>query len=357
MPSANPSLLSGIIAAVLVIAVALFIVTGISPALLSGWLSLLLVAIVPTQIVYGALWNNARPQIITRLSQPWCGLMQLAISVIIGIPVAAFALWVPGGGSPNPFANMFLILSVPVTFWLVAVWQGWPCSLLFKNKGLLGIATLLLAYALTYLLFRTLFDFGFASGAPFYQSALDPHGLLLAWYPLTAALAALTFMLMGILLDFWPASALAQRLPITGRQPLWALVVSLGVAVCTALLWLLFINVLQMDIVMFMVRICVCTIFGIFILLVIMQGVPSLSLPQPLRGLALIAIAVASGQLAFWGYGYLGRLTFGLATGAPGYALELWMASGMLSVTFPAMVLFAQYFAFWPMKKGAREFK
>lgn len=40
---------------------------------------------------------------------------------------------------------------------------------------------------------------------------------------------------------------------------------------------------------------------------------------------------------------------FALPSGGPAYDLELWLASSMLAVTFPALVAFANYFQFWPL--------
>lgn len=339
----------GLLAAALVTTLSLCATVTMSPATLSGWASLVLVAMVPTQVVSGLLWKNGYPRTSALLPQPARGLLQLAMTIAIGACVAFTVLHTLGGGAPTPFAIMFLILSVPVTFCLVAVWGAWPLRCFVRNEGLLGLALLAAAYAVTYLLFRTLFSFSFASQAPFYRSALDPHGAFAAWYPLAAALDALVFMLIGVLFDFWPVAALARRFPLMGGQPAAGIAVSIGVATCAALLWHGFVDLLAMDVVMFMTRICVCTIFGIFVVLVMLEGLPALQVPQPLRGVLLTAVAVATGQAAFVLYGLVAERTFHLLPGAPAYALELWLASSMLSVTFPAMVLFAQYFQFWPL--------
>ena len=41
----------------------------------------------------------------------------------------------------------------------------------------------------------------------------------------------------------------------------------------------------------------------------------------------------------------------GLAGGKPNYDLELWLASAMLAITFPFMVVFADFFDFWPLAR------
>jgi hypothetical protein len=44
-----------------------------------------------------------------------------------------------------------------------------------------------------------------------------------------------------------------------------------------------------------------------------------------------------------------------LASGAPAYELELWLASAMLAVTFPLIVLATDFLAFWPLRRGRAE--
>lgn len=38
-----------------------------------------------------------------------------------------------------------------------------------------------------------------------------------------------------------------------------------------------------------------------------------------------------------------------MASGAPGYDLELWLATAMLSVTFPILVAYGDGFGFWSL--------
>lgn len=112
----------------------------------------------------------------------------------------------------------------------------------------------------------------------------------------------------------------------------------------------LLIGIGEMDLIVFMTRVCVPEIFGIFIILVMPEGAPDLKLAQPWRGLVLTAIASGLSVLMFALYRAVAIARFNLPAGPPSYALELWLAPSMLGVTFPAMVTLGAYFQFWPLR-------
>lgn len=353
MPSDRP-LFNGIAATLGVLAFALLVSTSVSPQWLGGWGSLFLNAMVPAQVVISLLWGCSYPKWAASLPQPLRGLVFTAMTVGVGLIIGGVSLFAVGGGvmPPTPFVIMFLILAVPVTIWLVVPLQTWPLSLIFKEPGSLGIAVVATAYAITYLLYRVLFNFGFAMDAPFYLAALDPGGALMAWIPLVASLASLVVILILVLLDFWPVTALARRYPILLKQPFFGLACGMLITIVAGLAGWLFIGIGGMDLIVFMTRVCVPEIFGIFIILVMLEGVPHLKLVQPWRGLVLTVIASGLSVLMFALYRAVAIARFGLAAGQPDHALELWLASSMLGVTFPAMVTFGAYFQFWPYRAG-----
>lgn len=254
---------------------------------------------------------------------------------------------------PTPFVFMFLILAVPVTIWLVVPLQAWPLSLVFRKPGPLGMAVVASVYAITYLIYRLLFNFGFAMDAPFYLAALDPGGALMAWIPLVSTLASLVVILMLVLLDFWPVTALARRYPILLKQPFFGLASGMLVVIVAGLAGWLFTGIGEMDLIVFMTRVCVPEIFGIFILLVMLEGAPCLKLVQPWRGVVLTVIASGLSVLMFALYRTVAIARLNLPAGQPDHALELWLAPSMLGVTFPAMVTFGTYFQFWPLRAGS----
>jgi hypothetical protein len=41
-------------------------------------------------------------------------------------------------------------------------------------------------------------------------------------------------------------------------------------------------------------------------------------------------------------------------SGPPGYTFEIWLASALLAVTFPFLIIFADLFDFWPLRRATR---
>lgn len=350
----------GVLATFLVVALSLLISVSMAPMTMIAWVTLLLVAMVPPQIVLTLALQGQHPASLARLPQPWRGVAFCILTAIIGLPIAAVANATLGGGltPPTPFVNMFLILGVCVTLGLVAPFQCWPFSVIFPNRPLLmGVSILAGAYAISTLLFNTLFNFDFLQGAPFYRADLDPHGLFMAWIPLIFALTCFVVILCLVLLDFWPVAALPPLIPAVGKQPLFGIVSAIFIALVASVIWALFVGSLHMDMVVFLVRVIISLIFGIFILLIMMEGAQFVTIPQPVRGGVLILVAVVLSIASFALYKFACQNAFGLPSGPPSYDRELWLASAMLAVTFPMMVAYANFFQFWPFRFAAGEGK
>ena len=343
----------GFLATLLVAGSALLLCYTLPPAFLSGWATLFLVALVPSQMILSLVWGGAYPGALARLPQPWRGLGFSLLTALCGGVIGTLAWQTVGGGQaePTPFVIMYLIFTVPVAMTLIIPFQTWPLRLLGNHPLALGAALLVATYGGGYLLFRALFDFAFLADAPFYRAALDPHGAFMAWQPLVLSIAAVVPMLVLVLLDFWPLTALSQRLPVLGRQPWLGLTAGGLIAAGAALLWWLFVSRGGMDLVAFLTNICVATNFGLFTVLVLFETLPALALPQPWRGLQLTGGGVALAAILFFFY-RLAAVNLGLGNGQPPYERELWLASAMLAVTFPAMVAFASYFGFWPLRRA-----
>lgn len=346
------SLRRGVIATAGAVLASLFICLLVSPAWLTGWGTVILVAMVPAQIVISLVWQANYPVSLAKLPQPARGLAFTLLNALVGAAVAYLAWQTAGGGMdvPTPFLIMYLIFAVAVMLILVVPLQCWPFAPAIRHPGLMVGALLIAAYALAYGLFRGLFDFGFLAEAPFYRPELDPHGLFMAWIPLVFAIAMLVPVLGLVLFDFWPVTALAARAPALARQPLFGLLALALVVAVAGGLWAAFVGQ-GMDLVLFMVRICVSVNFGCFILLVMFEGVPALKLPQPWRGLLLNGLAVGLAVAMLQLYEFVAQGRFALASGGPAYPLELWLASAMLAVTFPLMVVIGSYFQFWPLRE------
>lgn len=343
--NALQSLRRGVIATAGAVLASLFFCLQVSPEWLTGWGTVILVAMVPAQIVISLVWQSSYPKRLAALPQPWRGFAFTGFNGLVGAAVAYLAWQTVGGGMavPTPFLIMYLIFSVAVMLVLVVPLQCWPFAPTIRHPGLMGGILLVAAYVLAYGLFRFLFDFGFLADAPFYRAELDPQGLFMAWIPLVFAIALLVPVLGLVLFDFWPLSALAGKFYLLGRQPVFGLFALLLIVAVAGGLWVSFVGQ-GMDLVLFMVRICVTVNFGYFILLVMFDGVPTLTLPQPWRGLLLNGAAVGLAVVMLKLYETIALRHFALSSGGPTYPLELWLASAMLAVTFPLMVVIGSYF-------------
>ncbi|UCV27059.1 hypothetical protein [Ferribacterium limneticum] len=351
----NP-IFKGLTATCLVVTLSLAFCLAIPPEWLMGWGTLIPVAMVPAQIVISLFWGCGYPRQCAQLSQPWKGIAYLLATLLAGSLVAWVAWQTIGGGisPPLPFVNMYLIFSVAATLWLVVVFQGWPFNRLCSNSGLAGVLLWLWAYLLAYGLFRSLFDFSFLKEAPVYVAALDPGGVFMAWLPLIFSITSVMVLLTFVLFDFWPIQTLAGRFPIFGRQPYFAIFSGIFIVTITSGIWNFFVGTLGMDLVRFLVKVSVSGVFGIFVVLVMLDGLPSINYRQPWRGILLSGIATVLAIAGFNLYEFLALSYFALPAGQPGYVLELWIASAMLAITFPAMVGFAKYFDGWPLFRNEK---
>ncbi len=297
------------------------------------------------------------PPPAARLEQPVKGLYLLALTALCGIVVAGWVRkMVPGFFPfPGPVQNHFIILTVVTTLWLVVVWQCWPCAAIKKHPAFVGIGTLLLAYAVNWLVFRGFWNFGVMAQAPFYVASADPQGLFSFDLSMAFAVTTVGVILAMVLLDMWPLGSLAARVPALGKQPVGGVAMSVLVLVLSWVIYQVFVGVLGMDPTQFLVRVSVSWIFGEFIVLLMMQTAPFQTLRQPLKGLLLVAssavLAVVMFQLYSW---FAAVITGGLPRGpAAGYVFELWIASAMLGVTFPVLVLYSSFLEFWPLSEPA----
>ena len=342
--------LLGLAALALVLVVSFGVMACFQADVLNSWVAFLAMTIIPTQIVCGLVWHCEHPAPFTRLPQPLRGLAFLLLCVAVGALVAFLSFRFVGGGiaPPTPPLVMFTILSIVVTFWFVVVWGAWPISALPIPPTLSGLLGVGFCYLIAYGLFELLFDFSFLQGAPFYSEAIDPHGLFVAWQPLVFGVTSVAAITFAVLWDFWPVSLLRKP-----GGPAFSLLASLYVLAVASTAVYCGTVVLQMDLVRFLVTVPVPFIFGFFIVLSLMQKFPFAGLSQPLGGLLSSMAAVAASAAMSWLYVSAAPIITGetLASGAPTYQLELWLASAMLSVTFPLIVFLADLLGFWPLRK------
>ena len=204
----------GILATVIVFFIAFGIIIWFKTETFLTWAGYLAMTLIPSSIILGMVWETNYPPPGGKTGTALKGLYILLINFLMGALVAAWSLKTIGGfvTPPTPFLVFFTIMSVIMTFWCVVVWQCWPAAgIKGDHPAFVGFITLVISYALAWILFKTLFNFGFAKGAPFYSAALDRGGLFMGWAVLAFFLTCLAVILAWVELDFWPLSLFHRR--------------------------------------------------------------------------------------------------------------------------------------------------
>jgi hypothetical protein len=344
----QPSL--GILATAIVIAISLGLISLFSFEVFSGWLSIGLMCLIPAQICVAVLWQTKHPGWAANHRQPVKGILLILVTLMVGAIVVPVYHRAAGGGlGPSPMLVQCVIVSVVVMFWLAIMWGGWPFNAIMKSPVAAGLATIAISYGINLLLFRFLFNYEFMKDAPVYVASLDPHGLFNAWNVLVFYVTSLSMMFLTLHFDLWPLT----KWPAVMKQPvlgfLWtSIVLALG-----ATTYLIGTRSLKMDVVIFLVRIPIPFIFGTIVVLNMLQNSLFAKLSQPAKGFANALSAMLIGTVLALLYSRLtGPVTGALSSGAPAYQSEIWLASALLSVTFPFLIFHAEFLGFWPLKSN-----
>ncbi len=344
----------GVLATVIVVFLSLAVILWFDVQAFGTWVSFIAMASIPAGVIMSLVWQNNYPAPAATLQQPMKGIYLLFFSFLIALIVASWSLRLVGGflRPPTPFVIMFIITSVITTIWMVTIWQCWPMTMLGKHPAWVGLGTLVLAYVVSWIIFRNFYDFSSMKGAPFYAANLDPHGLFNAWAFLAYWVAFVCINLFLVEFDFWPLTAMAKAAPVLGKQPIFGIIGTVLTAVVTYVVFYFFVVYTGMDVVRFMVKVMIATIFGQFIMLMMFQTSPFQTIGQPLKGFLLLLVTVLVGQIMIYVYQLFSILIAGgLHSGPPTYDLELWLASALLAVTFPLMVIYSNFFGYWPLSE------
>ena len=341
--------LLGIVATAIVVAVSLAFVALFDFASFAGEVSFVLLCMIPAQIVIAVIWGARLPFGTAVPRQPVHGLTLMAINVVAGALIAPIVLRLAGEGisPPGPIPSHFAIIVVPTTFWLAIMMGGWPFTATIKNRGAAGLALLVASYAITAIVFRVFFNYDFLKDAPVYLASA-PHGLYNAVTVLVFYVTCLAAMFLVLCFDLWPLT----RWPAAMAQPrlgiLWTLLALGGGAAAM----FVGVGIMGVDPMIFLTRVTAPFIFGTIIVLNMLQGSLFARAAQPLKGLLNAALAIAAGAGLAWVYRQLAPVVTGpLASGPPGYDLEVWLANALLSVTFPFLIFFAVFFGYWPIAR------
>jgi len=346
--------LLGILATTLIMVISLGFIALFDFPSFSGWIATFLLCLIPMEIVMGVTWGMKQPRFAAERSQPVRGILFSLIALVAGA-IVALAHWTGVGTSVNPPTPIFtqcMIASVVIMFWMAIIMGGWPFTGLIKNPIGVGVAMMVGCYVINYILFRIFFNYDFLKGAPVYVPAQDPHGLFSGWACCVFYVTAITPLFMFLCFDLWPFT----KFPSLMKQPTLGIVWTLVSLVMGGAAMYIGVNGMGIDQVAFMVSVPIPVIFGVIFVLNMLQGSLFAKFTQPLKGVLNLGSAIILGNLFAFIYRSLaGSVTGKLNVGPPSYESEIWLASALLSVTFPFLVAYADFFTMWPLQRAKAE--
>jgi len=343
----------GIVATVLIMAVSLGVISLFDFPTFGSWVIFVMAAMIPMEIVIGVTWG-ANPGFVSARSQPMKGILLVLVNIAVGVVVGGICHAVVGGSiaPPVPILVLFGIVSVVVTFWLAIMFGGWPFTSMIKNPVGAGLLMLAAVYVLNCVLFRIFFDFSFMSGAPWYKASIDPHGMFNGINAQVFYVTSLTFLFLMLHFDLWPftSSPAVMKQPVLGI--VWT-VVALGLGSAS---YYVGVNTMGMDPMVFLLAGPIPFIFGTIVVLNMLHNSLFAKFAQPLKGVLNTIAAVIIGVLLAKLYGVLAPTVTGvLKSGPPTNDFEVWLATALLGITFPFLILFAEFFKMWPLAKAKPE--
>jgi hypothetical protein len=308
-------------------------------------------------VIVALVWAGNYPAPAASLAQPLKGMYLLFLSMVVGAIVAGWSIKTVGGFAtpPTPPLIFFTIMSVIMTVWAVVVWGCWPAAGIKGNHpAFVGLGTLIVGYALAFILWKTCFNFDFMKGAPFYAAVMPPSGAFNAFSSLAFFLTCLAVILAWVELDFWPLSLIPPKAPAFAKQPIWGIVVSIVVCIIAYIIKMIFVDKMGMDVFQYSLKVPICIIFGEFIMLMLFQTWPVQTVAQPMKGIVLIVINIILALVMYQLYRYFMLCVAGPLPGGPipppnTYVQELWIATALLGFTFPVITAYTGFFNFWPL--------
>ena len=341
---------AGILATTLIIALSLGFISLFNFEMFTGWVSYGLMSLIPISIMVGVIWGPTPPAFIAKLKQPAKGLCLLGIT-LFGAVIAGSLMFSTIGGGLTPLAPMlihFTIITIGTMFWLTIIMGGWPILPGIKNPILAGLAILVLAYVISAAFFKLFYSYEFMVGAPIYVASLDPQGLFNGWNATVFYVTFITLMFVLLHLDLWPLT----KSPALMQQPVLGIVFTTITLCLSLLVFYLAISIFKLNAVTFMATALIPFVFGSIIVLNMLQDSLFSKMNQPVKGLLKSGLALIVGLVLAKIFMALAPLTTREVTpGPPMFESEVWLASALLSVTFPFLVIFADYFQFGGLLK------
>jgi hypothetical protein len=337
----------GVLSSVIIMAIALAFVSLFDFPMFAGWVSFAMLGLIPMQVVTVVLWG-ANPAFASGMRQPLKGVALTLLTVVATVVISPIVFMTVGEGMspPGPIPSHYVVIVVPTTFWLAIMMGGWPFNKMTSSPVVSGLALLVAAYVVTYVVFVIFFNYDFLQGAPvFLQSA--PMGMFNAVSALVFYVTALAVMFLVLCFDLWPLTLFpgVTKQPVLGL--VWTLIALAGAALAMSI-------ASGADPMAFLTQVTVPFIFGSIIVLNMLQNTPFGRMAQPLKGVLNTVAAAAIGLFLANLYLALLPLVSGpLPSGPPGYEREIWLANALLGVTFPFLIYHAAFFGYWPLARSA----
>ena len=279
------------------------------------------------------------------------GVLLTLVTVIAGICVSVVYLSVAGGNitPPTPMLAQCTIVSVVVTFWASIMFGGgWPFHCMDQKSGRSGNRASGRVLRRELRLVRIFFNYEFMKDAPVYVAS-------------SIHMACSTHGCAGVLCygagrdvsdaapDLWPLT----RSPGLMKQPVLGLVWTLIALILAASSFCLGNQRSRNGCGEFLVSVPIPFIFGTIIVLNMLQGSMFAKWKQPMKGFLSAAAAALIGTGLAWFYEAVAAIVTGrLRPGPPSYDFEIWLASALLAVTFPFLIIASAFFDFWPIKRA-----
>lgn len=347
----------GLFGVVVTLWVALLITASFGIEQYLGAFTLFIMSLVAIEVVMGLGWGGKYPD-TEGWTQPRVGMFLMLFMGLLGTLAYLTVLHVLSAGVPQPYTNVYSIVTVITMFFLVIAFGMWP----FHNMSLpaKGLLTWVLGYVIAFFVLK-LFNFSLLSyptgvspspipAVPFYAAGgplapfagLAPAGPF-AWETAIAFYFWMVlFLFVFVMLGMWPF----YKFPTLMKQPALGITLAIACAVLAYIAHLIGIVALGIEPLKWLLT-GVCYLFGILVFLTMFQMWPGRVLKPPALGFLNLALAIAVGIIAYYGIGAFCAARFGKAFAYPNNIFS--MANVMLGLTFPAWAAYTAFWDFWPL--------
>ena len=324
----------------------------------NGIVGLWAMSMVPILAVMGMVWGGQYPP-FEKTHQAWRGLALTAFMFAIGTLACFVLLNFSAAGVVQPFVTVYLIVSIVLIFFLILAFGTWPWhKMSLPAKGMLTLVTAyLLGWGVSHL-----FNFDLLSyptgvkpspigAVPFYAEGgplaifgqIAPSGPVPWESALCYCFWAVVFLFTFVLLCMWPFS----KVPSLMKQPVMGIVLLVTCGVLAYVAYIVGVGAMSIEPIR-MLLIGISYIFGLLMILILFQMWPGRNIKGVGGGFVNILCSVVIGIAGY--YLILAFCNWHFGVDAMVYPNNWFAIAGvMLSLTFPAWVMYQGFWDFWPL--------